>query len=46
MVIATIVQVTSPVGNLAQFMIGRFLLGMSASLSGLAGLALCAELSQ
>jgi MFS family permease len=46
MIIATIIQVTTPIGNLAQFMIGRFILGIGAAFSGVAGLALCAELCQ
>jgi hypothetical protein len=46
MIVSTIVQVTCPDGNIAQFMIGRFMMGASAALSALPGLALCAELCQ
>lgn len=44
LIVGAVIQTTS--SQLGQFMAGRAVMGASASLGGLAGLALCAELCQ
>lgn len=43
-IITPIIQATSK--NLAQLIVGRFLMGTASSVGAVSGLAMCAELSQ